>query len=26
MLQAGIARRMAMGVVDHLEAVEIDHQ
>ena len=26
MLQAGVARGMAVGVVDRLEAVEIDHQ
>ncbi len=26
MLQAGVARGMAVGVVDGLEAVEIDHQ
>jgi hypothetical protein len=26
MLQAGVARGMAMGVVDALEAVEVDHQ
>ncbi len=26
MLQAGVARGVTMGVVDGLEAVEIDHQ